>query len=159
MRACGDNHLEFRNFTYLLYLTNRNFTYLLAFFFTCLHTCLTKLTCKQSIHSTLRTYYMWNHLAYTQHTPLKHRILLAFFFTCLHTCLIELTCKHSIYSTLRTYDMWNHLAYTQHTALKHHILHLIHYVKSKIIMPLHLKHAISIPTQTQTVHVLTSSYL
>src|SRR6218665_1845512 len=26
-------------------------------------------------------------------------------------------------------------------------------------MPLHLKHAISIPTQTQTVHVLTSSYL
>src|SRR6218665_2614393 len=26
-------------------------------------------------------------------------------------------------------------------------------------MPLHLKHAISIPTQTQTVHVLTYSYL
>src|SRR6218665_3865064 len=30
-RACGDNHLEFRNFTYLLNLTNRNFTYLLTY--------------------------------------------------------------------------------------------------------------------------------
>ena len=31
VRACGDNHLEFRNFTYLVNLSSINFTYLLTY--------------------------------------------------------------------------------------------------------------------------------